>query len=171
LRQDATRPHLGAQPQCAFAIGDATTLTEAGYSAKTVENLLPELLPCRRLSTSKRPQAASVHRRDRQDRQRPSQNVSITRDVPAKVCSKPFLKMLEGTTAMFRRKAGVSTPSSSTFQIDTTNILFIAAATFTGVDDIIRKRLGSGRRLHAKIRSRTPTSAWKGDGPHSMPTT
>ena len=52
-----------------FAIGDATTLTEAGYVGEDVENILLKLLARRRLRPRSRPAGHHLHRRDRQDRQ------------------------------------------------------------------------------------------------------
>ncbi len=64
-----------------FAIGDATTLTEAGYVGEDVENILLKLLQNADYDLEAAQPRDHLHRRDRQDRQDQAANVSITRDV------------------------------------------------------------------------------------------
>ncbi len=52
-----------------FAIGDATTLTEAGYVGEDVENLLLKLLHAADFDVGSRSAWHSLYRRNRQDRQ------------------------------------------------------------------------------------------------------
>ena len=128
-----------------FTIADATALTEAGYVGEDVENILLHLIQAAEFDIQ-RAERGIIFIDEIDKIARKADNPSITRDVSGEGVQQALLKIIEGCVASVPPQGGRKHPHQEFLQINTQNILFVCGGAFEGLDKIIDRRLGRGRR-------------------------
>ena len=123
-------------------IGDATTFTEAGYVGGDVESLLTRLYLASG-GESGRVVAGGIIFIDEIDKLRKYHGNSVlSKDPTGEGVQHALLKMFESWVTFIPAKLGPRHPEAETVPFDTTDVLFICGGAFTGLGDIISRRLG-----------------------------
>jgi ATP-dependent Clp protease ATP-binding subunit ClpX len=143
-----------------ITIADATAYTQAGYVGDDVENILLYLLQKAAFDIDKA-QRGIVYIDEIDKIARRFVNSTSDRDVAGEGVQQALLKILEGTIAHVPPHGGRKHPQQDYIKFDTSGILFICGGTFTGLDKIIRRRMGShtiGFGAAATVCDRSPVA-------------
>lgn len=125
-------------------IADATSITQAGYVGDDVESILVGLL--RECDYNIHKAEMGIVCLDEIDKlAKRNSNENITRDVVGEGVQQALLKMIEGGIVSVPPEGGRKHPEQELIYIDTTNILFIGTGAFVGLDDIVERRMNSGK--------------------------
>lgn len=125
-----------------FTVVDATTLTEAGYVGEDVESILQNLLAAAD-NNVEQAERGIVYIDEIDKISRKGEGPNTSRDVSGEGVQQGLLKIIEGSkitvTPRGTRKYGQQEQS---VQIDTRNILFICGGAFSGLEELIQRRIG-----------------------------
>jgi ATP-dependent Clp protease ATP-binding subunit ClpX len=153
-----------------FAISDATTLTEAGYVGEDVENVVLRLLQAASYDV-KKTECGIIYIDEIDKIRRTTENVSITRDVSGEGVQQALLKILEGTVCNVPPQGGRKHPNQEYIQVNTANILFICGGAFVGLEQFVKKRVGSGSlgfHVNPRDHNLTPAEMMKMIAPEDL---
>jgi len=135
-----------------YVIGDATTLTEAGYVGDDVQSLIKRLIQNAGGDLEKASRGiVFIDEIDKKSRR--SESATVHKDVSGEGVQQALLKLVEGT--IIEIEDGFDEPVN----FNTKDILFICSGAFVGLDEIIRKsRSKSSIGIGALLNTKSPFS-------------
>lgn len=122
-----------------IVVGDATSLTQAGYVGEDVDSLLKRLLDAAN-GDVQQAQWGIVYIDEIDKLARRGAGGSAVRDISGEGVQQALLKMVEGSEVRLP-KAGRRDGHSEDVVMNTSNILFIVGGAFSGLTELISKRL------------------------------
>ena len=122
-----------------FVIADATTLTEAGYVGDDVDSVIQRLYHASG-NDIERAQRGIIFLDEVDKIARKGESSTVSRDVSGEGVQQALLKFIEGTKCKIPYQGGRKGANGETFEIDTSNMLFIAGGAFVGLDQIVKTR-------------------------------
>lgn len=129
-----------------YYIGDATSLTQAGYVGDDVESLLVGLL--RSCDFDVELAKYGIVFIDEIDKlAKRGASLHISRDVVGEGVQQALLKIVEGSEVGVPPQGGRKHPEVPLLYLDTTNILFVGSGAFSGIENIIKKRVGADSKI------------------------
>jgi ATP-dependent Clp protease ATP-binding subunit ClpX len=125
-----------------FYIADCTRLTQAGYVGDDVETILQGLLADSKQNIESAQWGIVFLDEFDKLARKSGRSAAGYRDITGEGVQQALLKLLEGSkTPVPRGGMGAKIGMAPTDVIDTTNILFIAAGSFAGIEEIIDRRI------------------------------
>lgn len=125
-----------------FAIADSTTMSAAGYVGDDVESIITRLLLECDYDVQKA-QKGIVFLDEIDKIARKGDSPSITRDVSGEGVQQGLLKLIEGSLIFCPPDPGRKHPEKPVIPVDTSDILFICAGAFEGIEKKIANRMNA----------------------------
>ncbi|KAG8759043.1 hypothetical protein FRC14_006875 [Serendipita sp. 396] len=145
-----------------FSVSDATSFTQAGYVGDDVEMCVHRLLQSANWDPHRA--ATGIIYIDEVDKlaRRGAGGDGMQRDIGGEGVQQSLLRMMEGSVVTINANKGADgtgppsnseggrrgrnnmTPNQETFQVDTSNILFILSGAFVGLDHVVKRRIAKG---------------------------
>ena len=122
-----------------FVIGDATTMTQSGYVGEDVSSVIQNLLITADGDVKKAERGIIfIDEIDKVAKQ--SSDAGSSHNPGHEAVQQELLKIIEGSKVQVPKGNATKRNSSQTETVDTTNILFIFAGAFVGLDKIVKRR-------------------------------